>query len=92
MKYFSMEAEGLNNQITEHSDPLKFISSLSSHDSEEFLKGLYVGDGERIYSTSKTYLKKVRTRLYRTEIWMLRKAVSDLRTKSPKFGIGSNNS
>ena len=92
MKYSSMKGKGLNNQITEHTDPLKFISTLNSHDTEEFLKGLYVGDGERIYSTSKTYLKKIRTELYRTEIWMLRKAVSDLRTKSPKFGIDSDNS
>jgi plasmid replication initiation protein len=87
MKYFSMEAEGLNNQITEHTDPLKFISTLNSHDTEEFLNGLYVGDGERIYSLSKTYLKKIRTQLYRTEIWRIRQAVNDLRTKSPKFGI-----
>lgn len=87
MKYFSMEAEGLNNQITEHNDPLTFVSTLNNHDTEEFLNGLYVGDGERIYSLSKTYLKKIRTQLYRTEIWRIRQAVKDLRTKSPKFGI-----
>jgi plasmid replication initiation protein len=92
MKYFSMEAEGLNNQITEHTDPLKFISTLNSHDTEEFLNRLYVGDGERIYSLSKTYLKKVRTKLYRTEIWRLRQAINDLRTKTPEFGIHSDNS
>jgi len=92
MKYYSMDAEGLNNQITEHEDSANFLRSLSSHDTEEFLKGLYVGNGERISSTSKTYLKKIRTRLYRTEIWMLRKAISDLRTKNPKFGNDSNNS
>ena len=92
MKYFSIDGDGLNNQITEHTNSAQFLSTLSSHDTEEFLKGLYVGDGKKIYSTSKTYLKKIRTELYRTEIWMLRNAVSDLRTKSPKFGIGSNNS
>lgn len=92
MKYFSIDGDGLNNQITEHTNSAQFLSTLSSHDTEEFLKGLYVGDGKKIYSTSKTYLKKIRTELYRTEIWMLRRAISDLRTKNPRFGNDSNNS
>lgn len=88
-KYYSIEAEGFNNQITEHTDLSDFVKS------KKYWRGFFSGqintiDG-RLYCISKTNLKYGKTLIYRTEIGRLREAMSDLRTKSPKFGIHSDN-
>ena len=81
-KYYSIEAEGFNNQITEHTDLSDFVKSKKYW--HGFLNGTINTIDGRLYCISKTNLKYGKTLIYRTELNRLRYSINDLRKKNPK--------